>query len=253
MYPSDLRRRPLRGMPAACRDGIQVFFAHQVEHAVGSYRGRAKWTIHLNLVDQLRLLAVIEDPDVAILAGDVHLAVRPQRPDPQRAFQVVAPVMLARSSVEAVEEAVQLRCIDQPVVDRTGAHGSAKEPFALGGGVLVASAEVPDQRRTLPVFGCLRIEVVVHRRHVTIGVRAALLDRLGQIDAPQVADAVEMLWILAHPDVELAVADRRRTDEIALVTAAAQLVFRAFRVAVELPQELAGARLEGAQPAIAAR
>src|SRR5262245_6756373 len=66
------------------------------------------------------------------------------------------------------------------------------------------------------------------------------------------ADADQMFRILADADVDLVVVNGRRGDEIVACALAPQLVEGVFRIAVELPQQLA-VGIERIDPAVAAR
>src|SRR5262249_24097994 len=109
-------------------------------------------------------------------------------------------------------------------------------------------AEMPDRARIWVPLG-------FHGRGVVVG------DDFGRdvaglarrVDAPEVADAVEVLRVLAGADVDAAFVKARRADKVAAGAAAAQFVLRVLRVSVELPDLLAGRRFETVEPAVAAR
>src|SRR3954468_10635188 len=97
-----------------------------------------------------------------------------------------------------------------------------------------------------------RVEVVTRRRHIVSWVRPPLRYRLGQVDAPEVADAGLVLGILADADVDAVLVDDRGGDEVVARAAAGQLVLGVLGVAVELPDQLAAAGVERIDPAVAA-
>jgi len=102
---------------------------------------------------------------------------------------------------------------------------------------------MPDKTGLLIHLG-LRIEVVIDRRQVA---------GLSDIDAPEMADAGPIVGPASDADVELIVAnDGGGHGEIA-IAAAAGLVDRFLGIAVELPDEFSGLRLEGIEPPVAAR
>ena len=74
----------------------------------------------------------------------------------------------------------------------------------------------------------------------------------GRVDAPEVGDAGGVLRVLPDADVDLVVVDDRRADEVVAVAGAAEFVDRVLRVAVELPDQFAGLRVEAVEPAVAA-
>src|SRR5437762_6719099 len=67
------------------------------------------------------------------------------------------------------------------------------------------------------------------------------------------ADARTVLRTLTDADVDLVVVNHWRGDEITARAAAAWFPKGVLRVAIELPNRLAGLRLEGPQPAVSAR
>src|SRR5262249_19142669 len=67
------------------------------------------------------------------------------------------------------------------------------------------------------------------------------------------ADAFLVFGILANADVQAIVVNGRRGDEIVARTARAQFVKGVLGIRIELPNEFASLRLEGIQPAVAAR
>ena len=72
------------------------------------------------------------------------------------------------------------------------------------------------------------------------------------VDGIHVAGALAMLGVLAHGDEHAVVVDHGRGDQFVAGAASAKLVDRAFRVALEIPELLAGFRLVGIEPPVAA-
>src|SRR5581483_8420260 len=108
--------------------------------------------------------------------------------------------------------------IEQAVLGTTGAERAAEEILAVVGARLgVEAAVVPDQAGVLVDFG---------------------LGILGNVDAPQVADALVVLGVLARADVEPVLVDDRRRDKVAARALFAQNIDRVLGVAVELPDQL---------------
>ena len=120
--------------------------------------------------------------------------------------------------VQRVQEAGQVGGVDDAVVDGHGGDGAVE----------VVAAAVPD--------------------HALAGDVAVL----GGVDGPEVADALAVLRVLAHADVDLVLPDHGVRDDLVGGAAAAQHVLRARRVGVELPEELARLGLEAVEPAVAA-
>ena len=153
----------------------------------------------------------------------------------------MVPKVLAGLGVEAVNDTGQLGGVNQAIVDRTGGQSTAKEIVAIaaGGG---GAAVVPDESGVL-VDRCRRIEVIVNRRHVAL---------LGDIDAPKMPHALFVLRILADADVELVVMHNRRGNEVVACPLRSQDIEGFLGVAIKLPDEGAGRRLEGVDPTVAA-
>ena len=222
-------------------------FGHDVHDAIDYDRRRADRLADLDLLRRRLLLAVREHPHVAVLGADQHFAVHPIRRAPDRRLQVLDPIGFAGLEVEAVDVPGQLTGVHQPVVDRDGGHGPAEDVVALTVGARVGAAVVPDLGRIGVGLGLGREDAAVRHQFWRDVARFA-----GRVDATQVADALEVLRVLARADDDLAVHDHRGGDEVALGALAAQLVFRVFGVTVELPEFLARARLEAIQVAVAA-
>src|SRR5262249_33657972 len=118
---------------------------------------------------------------------------------------------------------------------------------ALDEAAEVIAAEVPDRSvirillRDGRVLACVNDQVA---RNVA-GLR--------WVDAPEMADAIEVLRVLAGADVDVVVVNDRRADEVAPRPLAAQLVFAVLWIGVEFPDQATGLRFQPIQPAIAAR
>src|SRR5882724_7234760 len=67
------------------------------------------------------------------------------------------------------------------------------------------------------------------------------------------ADAGLVLGIVPNADVDTVLVDDRSGNEVVARTLAAELVLGILRVAVKLPEQLAGVRVEGPNPAVATR
>src|SRR5262249_11378976 len=70
--------------------------------------------------------------------------------------------------------------------------------------------------------------------------------------APKMTNSFVMLRVLAGTDDDLLADNYRRGDEVALGAATAELILGILGIGVELPDQLAGLRLEGIEPAVAA-
>src|SRR5262249_43094256 len=117
---------------------------------------------------------------------------------------------------------------------RAARHGAAEVIIPADLVRIAEAAVMPNQRRVL-VRRRLWIKVVVLRRYVAL---------LGDVDAPEMTDPLLMLRVLTHADINLVVVDDRRSDEVAAGSLATQLVHRRLGIAIELPNEFAGLRLE---------
>src|SRR5262249_32017402 len=89
---------------------------HHVQHAGRGDGGGPDLgdPAHVDLADELLLLAVLEDVDLALLVAHVDVAVDPVGRTPRVAPQVVVPDLLARLRVEAEEHAVEVGRVAQP-------------------------------------------------------------------------------------------------------------------------------------------
>src|SRR5262249_28073161 len=103
------------------------------------------------------------------------------------------------------------------------------------------------------VRGSLRVKVIADRRDVVLLRLGADPRRPLEIDAPEMANTLFVLRILADADVEPVLMDDRGRQEIAARAGAAEPIDRFLGVAIEFPDQLAGLRLEGIQPTVAAR
>src|SRR5262249_38310411 len=137
--------------------------------------------------------------------------------------------LFAGVGVEAVDVAVIVGGIAQALVDGAGAHGAAEQVVAW---VIFRrlAAVVPDQTGIL-VDRRLGVEVVLDRREILI----LVFGLLGDVDAPQVADALFVFGVLADADVQLVLPHYRRRDKIAARGRWPQDVLGALGVAVEFP------------------
>ena len=190
-----------------------------VDPAVLGHRRRVDGRAHVLLGEDLLFAARLEHDDVAVLVAEVDLAVRDERGTPDRREGVVGPEVFAGLDIQHVEEAAQIRDVDQTVRDRGGRDGPVE----------VVVAEVPDR-------GAVR-RVAFHVR----------------VEGIEVARAFTVFGILADPEVELVVVEDRRRDHVVPGARSAEFPDRVLRVQIELPQQGAGRRFVGVEPAVAAR
>src|SRR5262249_28383986 len=148
-----------------------------------------------------------------------------------------------------MDVAGQLAGVDQAIVHRHGAHGSPEIVVALQ---LVAvlhggrPAIVPDDRR-------IRVWLSLDGgRFGVLNQLGRYVASLGRLDAPKMTNPFVMLRVLAGTDDDLVADNYRRGDEVALGAATAELILGILGIGVEFPDELAGLRLEGIEPAVAA-
>ena len=238
-----------------------------VERAAGDDRRRVDAVAHVDLGEEILLRRELEDGDVAIFVANVDLAVGDHRRAPARRQHVVRPVWLAGFHVDAVNEPAEVGDHEQAVLDGDGAAGAVHRlvEVELAVAVGVEAGVVPDRGRVGIRPGHLslllddRLIAAVGEGLGGIGdvdgelwARVAALRR---VDAPQVADPLTVLRILADGHVNQPIMDDRRADDMVAIGPAAEDVLRFLRIGIELPEELrlavVTAGVEAIHPAIA--
>src|SRR5207302_1632199 len=134
-------------------------------HPIHRHRGPLDRFLHGNLAEQLLLLAMGENVNVAVFVTEINLSIYPVRRAPDFRLEIVLPILLAGPGVEAVEIPVHLRNVDETVMDGTRAYGPAENPVAIG--ILLRRATVVPDQGGVFIIRSLRIEVVIQRRDVT--------------------------------------------------------------------------------------
>ena len=195
------------------RQCVQIGHGHDEERPVRRYDGRRHATPHVHLGEHLLFLARLEDVDVAVLVADVDLAVDDERRGPHGREAGRASSTPGRSSRRGMQEAAEVRDVDETVGDRP--------PSKWSGGSCRTW-------KTRPV--------------------CVMSPRLVRVDRVEMADAFAVLGVLAVADVD-ACPGRSPGVEITSLRVFGQT--EVLRVRVELPQLLAGRGLVAADPAVA--
>ena len=175
---------------------------------------------------------------------------------------------LAGLHVDAVNEPAEVGDHEQAILDGHGAAGTVHRlvEVELAVAVGIEAGVVPDRGRVgirpghLPLLLDDRLVAAVGEGLGGIGdVDGELWARvtaLCRVDAPQMADPLAMLRVLADGHVDKPVMDDRRADDMVAIGAAAENVLRFLRIGIELPEELrlavVAAGVESVHPAVAA-
>ena len=138
-----------------------------------------------------------ESDDISARGGDIHLALDKERGTPDVLLEVVNPVDLAGTGIQAVGIAAQLDGNQQTIVNGHAAQGSAKDVLAVADWFVEFAAVVPDQPGVL-VGRSSGIKVVAHRREIESLVRRGA----SGVDAPQVAHSRTVVTFLTDTDVD---------------------------------------------------
>src|SRR6266545_3337760 len=224
-------------------DGEQLRPARQnVQHTVRRHWPTLNRLVDADRADQVHLLAVRENVDVAVVVAEVHLAVHPVRRAPHHRLEIVLPVFRARLRIQTIQIASLLWNIHQSVVDGGGADRLVEDQRTPALGPRIDLAAVMPHEGGVLVRRRFRIVVVLCRRDIAF---------LGDIDAPEVPDALAVAGLRRRPDADVhpvAVDDRSRYEIIALLL----VLSLGDRAAQELPDHVARLRLQAIEIAIAA-
>src|SRR5262249_49431391 len=149
---------------------------------------------------------------------------------------VVIPVDRPLVGVQAVQDAVEIAGVDEILMDGAGGHGSAEVVIApqlllvLGRG---DASVVPDDGGIVVFLGFGREDAVIGHE-VGRDIHVLVLGLFGHVNAPEVADALLVLGVLADADVDAVLVDDRGGDEVGTF-AGLEGILGVLRVAVELP------------------
>src|SRR5262249_3907929 len=117
-----------------------------VQRSIREYRARENLRRKHDLLEQL-LLAAMRENEHLVAVREINLAVGPQRGRANFGLRIVAPQEVPGFRLEAVEVAIDIGHVEQPILGNSVADGAAEANIVVGLGVRFQPAVAPHDRR----------------------------------------------------------------------------------------------------------
>src|SRR5262249_35052375 len=130
-----------------CLDGIKPRCRGNIEHPVAKNGRAINWFTHVDGPGLLFLPPMRQDPNLAVTGAEVNLAVKATGRTEYGRSQIVLPILLSRSRIQAVKRPFQIDRIDKAVLNNTATLCPAEIPVAVMQPLAVfgnRSAEAPN-------------------------------------------------------------------------------------------------------------